>query len=96
MDYTNRFLSLVMGCLLASGAGNAATRDIPQLNIHLNGNGDLVYEVEYAGKETVRESPLGMVVDHRAWGEDVASLTADTLDSRHIVYQVMQPDRSTF
>lgn len=96
MDYTNRFLSLVMGCLLASGAGNAATGDIPQLNIHLNGNGDLVYEVEYAGKETVRESPLGMVVDHRAWGEDVASLTADTLDSRHIVYQVMQADRSTF
>ena len=54
MDYTNRFLSLVMGCLLASGAGNAATGDIPQLNIHLNGNGNLVYEVEYAGKETVR------------------------------------------
>ena len=71
-------------------------KDGINMSLYLNPNRDVVYKLSYDGQEVIRESPLGMCVDHRMWGQRVLNVDADTLADGHVMYAVSQTECDTF
>lgn len=109
MKNTVRVICLLTGLIIGIQSVSADNKGMPfgvaeqstsesrvSVDIRINPKNQLVFSLSYGDKPVVQESLLGLNIDHRLLGENVAIKNRTTNNDHSVTYELQQSDGTVF